>query len=328
MARLLKGAYEMSQDQRQPLARVVLLMIAMLAIPATLTLRTVLVPGILEIPTDDPTPHGYTWSLLLFIFPLAVLAWWFLRHPRFTFQRKAYWMTVGILAPSGFLLDILFGHVFFNFPNAGATLGLTVPGIGGPIPIEEFVFYLAGFLFILLFYIWNDEFWLAAYNVPDYAGAVGGRGRIVSFHLGAVVLGAALFVAALVYKKLLAEDTVGFPAYFTFLLAVAFVPAAGLFRSARPFINWRAFSLTSFFVVLISLLWEVTLALPYGWWGFEPEMMIGLTIGAWSGLPIEEVFLWFAVTITTVVVFEVIKIWQASGLGFLEAVLGMTVVDS
>lgn len=128
-------------------------------------------------------------------------------------------------------------------------------------------------------------------------------------------------------RKLLAEDTDGFPAYFTFLLAVAFVPAAGLFRSARPFINWRAFSLTSFFVVLISLLWEVTLALPYGWWGFESKMMIGLTIGAWSGLPIEEVLLWFAVTFTTVIVFEVIKIWQASGLDFLEALLGMKAED-
>ncbi len=143
-----------------------------------------------------------------------------------------------------------------------------------------------------------------------------------------MVLGAALFVAAFVYKKVLAEDPEGFPGYFTFLLAVAFVPAAGLFRSARPFINWRAFSLTSLFVVLISLLWEVTLALPYGWWGFEPRMMIGLTIGAWSGLPIEEVFLWFAVTFTTVVVFEILKIWRASGRGFLEALLGLPVVDS
>lgn len=317
----------MNQDPHEPRARVVLLMIAMLAIPATLTLRTVLAPGTLEVPTENPTPHGYTWSLLLFLFPLAVLAGWFLRHPRLTFQRKAYWMTVGILAPMGFLLDILLGHLFFNFPNTGATLGLTVPGLGGPIPVEEFVFYLAGFMFILLFYIWNDEFWLAAYNVPDYAGAAQRTGRILSFHLGAVVLGAALLVAAIVCKKVLVEDTAGFPAYFSFLLAVAFVPAASLLRSARAFINWRAFSLVSFFVVLISLLWEVTLALPYGWWGFEPEMMIGLHIGAWSGLPIEEVFLWFAVTFTTVVVFEVIKIWQASERDFLEALLGAPVVD-
>jgi lycopene cyclase domain-containing protein len=318
----------MPRIQPAPLARVVPLIVAMLAIPAALTLRTVLVPGTLEIPSDNPTPHGYTWSLLLFVFPLGVIAWWFLRHPRLTFRRRAYWLTVGILAPIGFVLDILLGHVFFEFPNRGATLGLDLPGIGGPLPIEEFVFYLAGFLFILLFYIWNDEFWLRAYNVPDYAGAVRGMERIVSFHPGALLLGAGLFLAALLYKKLLAEGSAGFPGYFSFLLAVAFVPAVGLFRSARPFINWRAFGFTSIVVVLISLLWEVTLALPYGWWGFKPEMMIGLTIGAWSGLPIEEVFLWFAVTFTTVVVFEIVKIWQASGRGLLEALLGMPVADS
>ncbi|MGB8433465.1 MAG: hypothetical protein WCE38_04300 [Burkholderiales bacterium] len=312
----------MRPDPPKPLARVVLLMIAMLAIPAALTLRTVLVPGITLIPSDDPTPYGYTWSLLLFIFPLAVIAWWFIRHPRFTFQRKAYWMTIGILAPMGFALDILLGHTFFEFPNPGATLGLAVPGVGGPIPIEEFVFYLSGFLFILLFYIWNDEFWLEAYNVPDYAAATRDSGPILSFHAGSVVLGAALLIAAIVYKKVLAADPAGFPLYFAFLLAVAFVPAAGLFRSVRPFINWRAFSLTSFFVVLISLLWEVTLALPYGWWTFQPRMMMGLTIGAWSNLPIEEVFLWFVVTFTTVVVFETLKIWLASGKGFVEAMTG------
>ena len=312
----------MKSHQPKPLARVVLLMIAMLAIPAALTLRTVLVPGTLEIPSDDPTPYGYTWSLLLFIFPLVVIAWWFIRHPRFTFQRTAYWMTIGILAPIGFGLDILLGHTFFEFRNPGATLGLTVPGVGGPLPIEEFVFYLSGFLFILLFYIWNDEFWLEAYNVPDYADATRDAGPILSFHAGSLVLGAALLIAAIVYKKLFAEDPAGFPGYFAFLLAVAFVPAMGLFRSVRPFINWRAFTLTSFIVVLISLLWEVTLALPYGWWAFQPRMMMGLTIGAWSDLPIEEVFLWFVVTFATVVVFETLKIWLASGKGFLEAMAG------
>ena len=33
-----------------------------------------------------------------------------------------------------------------------------------------------------------------------------------------------------------------------------------------------------FMVLLISLLWEVTLALPYGWWNFQDEQMIGLRI--------------------------------------------------
>jgi lycopene cyclase domain-containing protein len=312
----------MTPDQPRPLARVVLLIIAMLTIPAALTLRTVLVPGTLQIPSDDPTPYGYTWSLLLFIFPLAVIAWWFIRHPRFTFQRTAYWMTIGILAPLVFALDVLLGHTFFEFPNPGATLGLTVPGVGGPVPIEEFVFYLSGFLFILLFYIWNDEFWLEAYNVPDYVAATQGKGPLLSFHAGSLVLAAALLIAAVVYKKVFAADPAGFPLYFAFLLAVAFVPAVGLYRSVRPFINWRAFSLTSFIVVLISLLWEVTLALPYGWWAFQPRMMMGLTIDAWSNLPIEEVFLWFVVTFTTVVVFETLKIWLASGRGFVEVMTG------
>jgi lycopene cyclase domain-containing protein len=282
----------------------------------------VLVPGTLAIPSADPTPHGYTWSLLLFIFPLAVIAWWFTRHPRFTFQRTAYWMTIGLLAPAGFGLDLLLGHTFFEFPNRGATLGLTLPGLGGPLPIEEFVFYLAGFLFILLFYIWNDEFWLEAYNVPDYAGATRDMGPIVSFHPRAIVLGVALLIAAVACRRWLAADPSGFPGYFAFLVALAFVPAAGLFRSVRPFVNWRAFSLTSFVVVLISLLWEVTLALPYGWWGYQPRMMMGITIGAWFNLPIEAVFLWFAVTFTTVVLFEALKMWRASGKGFLDAALG------
>jgi hypothetical protein len=64
---------------------------------------------------------------------------------------------------------------------------------------------------------------------------------------------------------------------------------------------------------LISLLWEVTLALPYGWWRYRDEAMIGLKIGAWSDLPIEAPCVWMAVSFTTVIVYEVIKIWKALG---------------
>jgi hypothetical protein len=60
----------------------------------------------------------------------------------------------------------------------------------------------------------------------------------------------------------------GFPWCVTCLVVAGFVPAAGFFRTAQPFINWRAFSFTFFFIVLVSLLWEATLALPYGWWGY------------------------------------------------------------
>ena len=50
--------------------------------------------------------------------------------------------------------------------------------------------------------------------------------------------------------------------------------------------------------------------------------MIGLFVGAWSDLPIEEVFVWIAVTYATTIVFEVLKIWQASGCRAKDAFLG------
>ena len=107
----------MNSGRPEPLARIVPLMVVMVAIPAALTLRTVLAPATLEVASPDPTPHGYTWSLLLFVFPLAVLHWWFLSHPRFTFERTAYWLTVGLLAPTGFILASCSVTRFSRFPT-------------------------------------------------------------------------------------------------------------------------------------------------------------------------------------------------------------------
>ncbi len=107
-----------------------------------------------------------------------------------------------------------------------------------------------------------------------------------------------------------------------FLVGGALVPAMSFYPIARRCINWRAFSLTLFFMLLVSMLWEATLALPYGWWGFQHRQMVGLFVGAWSNLPIEEVCVWVAVTYATTIVFEVVKIWQASGRRAKEAFLG------
>jgi len=41
---------------------------------------------------------------------------------------------------------------------------------------------------------------------------------------------------------------------------------------------------------------SATLAVPYGWWGYQQKQMMGLFIGAWAGLPIEAVVVWIAVT--------------------------------
>jgi hypothetical protein len=53
--------------------------------------------------------------------------------------------------------------------------------------------------------------------------------------------------------------------------------------------------------------------------------MLGLGIGAWAGLPIEAVCVWVAVTYTTVIVFEVVKLWQASEKPAAEAFLGLKI---
>jgi hypothetical protein len=221
------------------------------------------------------------------------------------------------------LLDLLFGNAFFIFPNKTATLGCDVPAVGGVIPIEEFVFYLTGFMLVLLSYIWCDEYWMAAYNVPDYGAAAEGVSRIVRFHFASGLLGVVLIGAAIAYRKFLSGAPEGFPWYFVYLVCAALIPSAGFFPTAQRFINWRAFSFTFFLLLLISLLWEVTLALPYGWWAYRPRVLIGLHIGVWFDLPIEAACLWMAVSFSTVITYEVIKIWKALGTSALEAFFGI-----
>jgi len=302
---------------------VVFAIAAALIVPAAIALRTVVHPAILQSTSDNPTPLGYTWSLALFIIPIGVLAWWFACRPDLKFPRKAFWRTIAVLAPLGFALDLLFGNAFFIFANKTATLGCNVPALGGAIPIEEFIFYLTGFMLVLLSYIWCDEYWMAAYNVPDYKEAARDITRIVRFHPASVVLGVVLIAAAIVYRKFVSNTSEGFPWYFIYLICASLVPSAGFFYTAQRFINWRAFSFTFFLLLLISLLWEVTLALPYGWWEYRSNILVGLHIGAWSGLPIEAVCVWLAVSFTTVITYEVIKIWKALGTRALEAFFGI-----
>ena len=272
--------------------------------------------------TANPSPLGYTWSLTLFLLPLAWLLVWFARHPQLKIQRKAFGVTLAILLPLGFLLDLFFAHTFFIFPNEGAVLGVMVPGVGGPIPIEEFVFYLSGFVFVLLLYIWADEVWMDRYNLVGSHPEFQKVRKIVGFHWQSLVLGLGLLMAAVVYKKFVSADPNGFPLYWTYLLAAAIVPAAGFYGTTRRFINWRAFSFTFLLVLLISLMWEASLASPYGWWGYKPEAMMGIFLTAWNHLPLEAVFVWLAVCFTTVIIYEVVSICQHSDKGWKAVLFG------
>jgi lycopene cyclase domain-containing protein len=299
---------------------VVLAMLGMVAAPAALALSRVRPATVPNCPSEAPL--GYTVSLLFFIFPIGVLLIWLLPHERLKLPRKAFGMTVGILVPAGFLLEYFCATTFFRFPNPEATLQVHAPALGGTVPLEEYAFYLSGFTAILIIYLWLGEYWFEAYNVPDYPAEAQKLDRLLRFHPGATGLGVALLAMGILYKKFFAADRSGFPGYFTVLVLLGFVPAAGFFQAAKPLINWRALGLTLFFVLFISLLWETTLAIPYGYWNYQDRQMVGILIRAWGGLPIEAVFVWIAVTFATAIVFEIVKLWQASGKRLRHAFLG------
>jgi hypothetical protein len=295
-------------------AVIVIAMLAMIVVPAAVTLHSVHSPARLVPTSQDPTPYGYTWSLLLFIVPVIVIAAWLLPSEELKIPKRAFGWTIAILIPLGCLLDVVFAQWFFDYPNVGATLGIRAPAFGRPVPVEEYVFYATGFLAVLLLYIWLGEFWLAAYNVPDYPGEARKMSRLLQFHPTSLILAVVLIGAAWFYKKHCAApiDQAGFPGYFTVLVVGGLLPAVSFFPVAKRFINWRALSLTLFFMLLVSVLWEATLAVPYDWWNFQHRQMIGLFIGAWSRLPIEEVCVWIAVTYATSIVFEVVKVFLTS----------------
>ncbi|MGA2652190.1 MAG: hypothetical protein ABSF28_16780 [Terracidiphilus sp.] len=301
--------------------RLVLAMLGMVALPAALTLRTVRTAPPLNAFAANASPYGYTVSLLLFIVPILVIGLWFVPSEAVKISKRAFILTVAILFPLGAGLDFFFARSFFTFPNPGATLRITAPALGGGVPLEEYVFYLTGFVAVLLLYIWLDEYWLAAYGVRADAAERAQFDRLLRFHAASLMWAAVLIAAAVAYRKLFVPDP-GFPGYFTFLVLGALSPSAALLPAAMPVINWRALSLTVFVLLLISLLWEVTLALPYGWWGFQDSAMIGLRITAWNRLPIEEVCVWIAVTYATVIVYEIVRRWQSSGKRIGHALLG------
>ena len=102
----------------------------------------------------------------LWIVPLTVLVYWLHQSPGFHLPRLAFWRTIGGLSALGLLLDIVFGHTFFRFPNAGATLEVFIWSMDlttlTPIqnlPIEEIAFYFFGIAFTFVLYIWSDLHW-------------------------------------------------------------------------------------------------------------------------------------------------------------------------
>ena len=294
--------------------KVLLGMMAVLVLPFAVTLRAIKEarPLVADL-SDNPSPRGYTWSLSLFVVPVLALTawlWWRKYNP---VQKRAFWLTAALVSGSGIMLDVLFGLSFFTFVNRQAVLGPTFWGYSftagwqKAIPIEELGFYIFGILAVLLVYVWGDEFWFGAYNADDTPRRSTRLGEVVSIHLGSAICGVVLFAAGLLFKKFGPHPWhQGFPGYFLFLTAVAITPSILFFPVANPYINWRAFSLAFLFILLLSLFWEATIAVPYQWWGYQPKQMLGLLINGFSGLPVEAPMLWLSITWGTVIIYETI----------------------
>jgi len=314
------GNIQNSRMKKPPMPtdfKVLVWMIIVLVVPFALTLLTVAQPRTLV--TDlaaNPTPRGYTWSLSLFIVPVLVLALWVSLRKQNPVQKKAFWITALLLASGGVFLDVFFGLTFFTFVNHEATLGFTfwgwsfAQGWQKVIPIEELGFYFFGIVAVLLVYVWGDEYWFGAYNLDDAPRRGTKLRQLFSFHRKSAIFGVIIFSLGWWFKKFGPHPWhEGFPGYFLFLTVVAITPSILFFPAANPFINWRAFSLAFLFILLVSVFWEATIAVPYQWWGFQPRHMLGLLINGFCGLPVEEPILWLGVTWATVIIYEVIYTW-------------------
>jgi uncharacterized membrane protein len=178
-----------------------------------------------------------------------------------------------------------------------------LPAVRGRIPVEELLFYAMGPVAIVLVYACADELWLSRYNPKDDLLHL--RLIQLSPHLMIVAAGAAL--TAIVLWRVNER----FPTYFAFISAGALLPAMFLYRAIGHLTNWPAFAVTTLYVIVTSLIWEVTLAIPREWWGYEPSGMIGLTIDAWSRgdaiFPVEAAAVWLFAPFSSILTYEFAK---------------------
>ncbi|HYT59772.1 MAG TPA: hypothetical protein VEL06_06350 [Haliangiales bacterium] len=272
-------------------------------------------------PTLNASPLGYTFSLALFALPCAVFGVWVWRSHRTEEQRRACLITLALLIPVGFILDLLFGRTFLRFPNSKATLGILVTaydlrsgwhGLWGPgwepfLPLEEFAFYALGFAAILLTYVWADEILFPTSKVDDRQRTPrvfrGWKATLLFW----LTVGAVLFgVAWLIRRAVPSQSGTAFPGYFLFLLAGSIVPSLFCSRLAFQFINWRALTMSWLFILAISQFWEASLGVPYGWWTYQPDQMMGLFLKPHCDLPIEAVLVWTLGSWTTVIIYETV----------------------
>jgi hypothetical protein len=223
-------------------------------------------------------------------------------------RRRALRWSVGTLVVLGILLDFVFGHLTLRFPGCDEPPGtgpyvLCLPAVRGSVPVEELLFYAMGPVAMVLVYACADERWLSRYNPKDDLLDL----KLIQLSPRLVMVAAVAAVTAVILWRV--NGT--FPTYFAFIAAGTVLPAMFLYRTIGNLTNWPAFAVTMLYVLVTSLIWEVTLAIPRQWWSYEPSGMIGLTITAWSRgdviFPVEAATVWLVAPFSSILTYEFAK---------------------
>ena len=223
-------------------------------------------------------------------------------------RRRALRWTAGTIVGLGIVLDFALGFLTLRFPGCSEPAGAAVyvwclPAVGGRVPVEELLFYALGPVAMVLVYACSDERWLSRYNPKDDLLDL----KLIQLSPRLMIVAAGAALTALVLWRV--NGT--FPTYFAFLAAGALLPAMVLYRAVGNLTNWPAFAVTTLYVIITSLIWEVTLAIPREWWGYEPSGMIGLTIAAWSRgnaiFPVEATAVWLFAPFSSILMYEFAK---------------------
>jgi hypothetical protein len=298
-------------------------------------------------PPDYAVKHGlgYTYSLILPALPLLVLIWWYRRASKEddgslrVLVRAVIWGSL-LTALVFVLFDSLFASLLFTFPDPNAVLGVHFPGYkwdgacstiwqiyrpscyARSIPIEEIAFYLGGAAVLRGMYIWSSEDFLVRYTIEPskYDSDAKKVKRLLSLNWRLLALMLAILIVGVYAKRLLGSE--GYPVYLFLQVLIVGAPIVFLYTQVRPFINTRALLMVMVLQVLVSVIWEVTAAVPYGWWGYKPDGMIGTLVRPWSDLPIEACLFWIGVGWSATFVHEATKIKVRSNRSWRSILLG------
>lgn len=293
---------------------------------------------------------GYTYSLVLLFLPLSFLACWYIRNRDALALRAlmgAMMRITAFTALTWVLLDIFFANALFWFPDEKAHMQVTLlPGYSWKgecstiwtlwrfpacyfprsIPLEEILFYLGGAALLAMMYMWASEDFYSEYTLTrrEYTEQAKKAGPLVHWNTQLVLIGIAIAIVGILIKKFgwwhPYQD--GWPYYLFAELLIVFVPLSALYTRVRSFTNPRAFIFVMLVHIFVSVVWEATLALPFGWWNYRSYAMLGIFVEAWSRLAIEACGLWLSVGWASMFIYESTKIKVVTGKSWREVLFG------